>query len=284
MVRAWVPLLALCCAVVPGAEAKGGVSTRGYNRPTSKSSNAWKYAVGGAVAGAGAYYIGTRLYRVHTRYNDHDSYDQYYNSRSSSWRASHRKRQTNCRPVGGGLRQEATQAWVVGQLVLNKERSNFTAAELEIDLFNELMFRSPCYQPTETTTLQICSIPGVVRALTAADRANPQVCASVGDVESARASSVDVFPAEHLAAKRKLLATGTTIVEIAIGADSLNAANQIVCDTTHTTTQFYITQHRARRCRRVWTTPRVSCRRTTTPTARSWPTRPTSLTALRVWN
>eukprot|EP00754_Rhynchopus_humris_P039761 Rhum_TRINITY_DN22864_c0_g1::Rhum_TRINITY_DN22864_c0_g1_i1::g.176329::m.176329 len=228
MVRAaWIPLLALCCAVAPGAEAKGGVSTRGYNRPTSKSSNAWKYAVGGAVAGAGAYYIGTRLYRVHTRYNDHDSYDEYYNSRSASWRSRHRKRQTNCRPTGGGLRQEATAAWVVGQLVMNKERTNFTAAELEIDLFNELMFRSPCYQPTEATTLQICSIPGVVRALTAADRANPQVCASVGDVESARGSSADVFPAEHLAAKRKLLATGTTIVEIAVGAENLNAANQI---------------------------------------------------------
>ena len=212
-------LVALLCVV--GAEAKG-YGTRSYSTPSKKKSKAWKYAAfgaGGFVAGAGAYYIGSKLYDVHTRYQ-YIHYNSYYNSRSSSWRNSNPKRATGCTPTGG-LREDSTNAWVIAQIVINKNRTDFIPAEVEVDLFNELLFRSPCKTPTQIVALALCVVQRS-RALTASDRSNPGVCQTLGDVES--------LPEEHAAAKRKLLATSDKFVmEVAVGADDIFAAGDVVC-------------------------------------------------------
>ena len=214
-------LVALLCAA--GAEAKG-YGTRSYTSPGKGKSKVWKYAAvgaAGAVAGAGAYYIGSKLYNVHTRYQ-HSNYDSYYNSRSSSWRNRHRRRTgtSGCTPQGG-LREDSTDAWVIAQIVMNKTRGSFAPVELEVDLFNELLFRSPCKTPTQVVPLYECFL-STNRQISATDKQNAGACRLLGDVES--------LPEEHLEAKRKLLATGYMVYEVAVGADNLgDAVNYIVC-------------------------------------------------------
>ena len=211
-------LVALLCAV--GAEGKG-YGTRAYQTPSKTNTKAWKYAAAagaGVAAGGLLYYVGSRSYNVHTRYRN--KYRKYWDEQDNEWKQRNPLRSNvDCTPEGG-LREDETDAWVVVQIAMNKTRGDFVPTELEVDLFNELLFRSPCSTPTQVVSLYECFLSN--SSITAADKLSPSKCRVVGDVES--------LPEEHVAAQRKLMGVSDRIVyEMAVGAEDVAEAKVLVC-------------------------------------------------------
>eukprot|EP01063_Lacrimia_lanifica_P015916 TRINITY_DN2256_c0_g1_i1.p2 TRINITY_DN2256_c0_g1~~TRINITY_DN2256_c0_g1_i1.p2 ORF type:complete len:281 (+),score=89.89 TRINITY_DN2256_c0_g1_i1:1551-2393(+) len=233
-------LAALCSEVAAkGTAYRGGASAAG-------GSGAYRTHSTGYVGGS-HYYVGGAMMMHHSRYHGDRDYGSYRGSRSEEWRRNHPQRPgTNCTVPAYGMQRELTQAWVITQLVFDKPMSNFTPAEIEVDFFNDLMFRSPCEGPTEVVTLFTCSFPGPLnrtKKMTDAERLDTSKCLFNGDVQS--------LPAGHAAARRRLLQTeededSYTVVEFAMGAldrpgstELIAAAKEIAADTEGPLQQYY---------------------------------------------
>eukprot|EP01062_Namystynia_karyoxenos_P067063 TRINITY_DN60964_c0_g1_i1.p2 TRINITY_DN60964_c0_g1~~TRINITY_DN60964_c0_g1_i1.p2 ORF type:complete len:293 (+),score=81.93 TRINITY_DN60964_c0_g1_i1:102-980(+) len=211
--------VALCLlAAVQMTSSKGtGLPTRTYARPSSPS-NAYKYAGAGLVGGLliGYWAGGVRYSPSYSgyQYDNYDGYRNYHSNNDAAWRSRYGQgasgyRQTNCQRSETLPRPELTEGWVWVQAAIGISQVDFKSVEFEVDLFRDLVWRSPCNLPTQIIVSRVCK-KAARTALTEAEMANPAICTYQGGTDSV-----------HSAARRSLLQTTQwTIVEFAVGVRS----------------------------------------------------------------
>jgi len=212
----------LLAALVGHAECKGGgVPTRTYGKPNNPNS-AYKYAAAGAVGGAlVGYWVGSRRYAPSYGGYGYNSYDEYHadHDDDDDWGRRYggtNRRRTNCQPRVRVPEASATRAYVWVQAAIGQTRAQFTPMEFEVDLFRDLVWRSPCNVPTQTLISYVCSVPRARRIL-ASDQNRPSTCQYLASVSSV-----------HEDARRKLLQGGATVIEIAIGIRDFRMRNDML--------------------------------------------------------
>ena len=212
-------LFSLLLAGVGECDGKGLMRSSHYPGGSSSArySGKWKYAAAGA---AGGVVLGYGLAYSYYRYNSYRRQfenDNWY--RRSPYYNNWRSRPMSCTPTGG-LREGDTDGWVVAHIRTNMTQTQFKTAEFEVDLFNELMYRTPCFTPTQAAVLSFCT---GLTTVTDADLKNP-----------ARCTTEAVFTSEHTNARRRLLqnSAGATVV-VAIGVDEkderISGTSEVVC-------------------------------------------------------